>query len=74
MGKNTPTEEYLIIADRHIEAVEQRIRRQKRRLFEMAGRGREPESAVLGAAAAGLAEHAVLSGWGCAAWGGGRGG
>ena len=46
MAKNTSTEEYLIIADRHIEAAEQRIRRQKRRLFEMAGRGEDVSQKV----------------------------
>ena len=41
MRKNTSTEEYLSIADRHIEAAEERIRKQKRSLFEMAARGED---------------------------------
>ena len=41
MRKNTSTEEYLTIADRHIEAAEERIRKQKRSLFEMAARGED---------------------------------
>jgi hypothetical protein len=41
MRKKTSTEEYLTIADRHIEAAEQRIRKQKRSLFEMAARGED---------------------------------
>ncbi|MDB5758577.1 MAG: hypothetical protein JWM30_1866 [Burkholderia sp.] len=41
MRKKTSTEEYLTIADRHIEAAEQRIRKQKRSLFDMATRGED---------------------------------
>lgn len=46
MRKKKAIGEYVGIADRHIEAAEERIRQQKRRLFDMAGRGEDVSQKV----------------------------